>query len=212
MAEHLDRSFVQNTTEDEDNTKMIATPEPTEQRRGKGGRGRASQAHDSQGASSIGKIRHLKKEDGEPLWRKDIQFDLLKAIFDNEQKVFTNSWEPDQIGKQTFADLYIDTMSRSSKTSKVLRDKLLSDRAAAKSMAMVCLLVNIGRMNTTLNCTSSSLSPSTTWHSHVEKPADVFILQSFPRCGLNYEPTTRSHRCKPPKIAAPTRHCRMRRG
>lgn len=43
-------------------------------------------------------------------------------------------------------------MARSSKTSKVLRDKLLSDREAAKGMAMVCLLVNVGRMNTTLNC------------------------------------------------------------
>ncbi len=76
----------------------------------------------------------------------------LRAVFNDEQKVFTNSYEPGRIGKQCFADLYIDTMSRSSKTSKVLRDKLLSDREAAKGMAMVCLLVNIGRMNTTLNC------------------------------------------------------------
>lgn len=104
------------------------------------------------GGSLIGKIRHLKKDDGEPLWRKDIQYDFLKAVFDDDRKVFTNSYEAETIGKQCFADLYIDTMSRSSKTSKVLRDKLLSDRDAAKGMAMVCLLVNIGRMNTTLNC------------------------------------------------------------
>jgi Ino eighty subunit 1 len=81
----------------------------------------------------------------------DIQFDFLKAIFDNEMEVFTNSYDPD-LPKQNFADLYIDTMARSTKTSKVLRDKLLSDREAAKGMAMVCLLVNVGRMNTTLNC------------------------------------------------------------
>lgn len=99
----------------------------------------------------IGKIRHLKKEDGEPLWRVDIQFDFLKAIFDDDKKVFTNSYDS-SLPKQTFADLYIDTMARSSKTSKVLRDKLMSDREAAKGMAMVCLLVNVGRMNTTLNC------------------------------------------------------------
>ena len=105
------------------------------------------------------KIRHLKKEDGEPLWRKDIQYDFLKAVFNDEQKKFTNSYEPDNIGKQCFADLYIDTMSRSSKTSKVLRDKLLSDRDAAKGMAMVCLLINIGRMGTTLNCQSPNASP-----------------------------------------------------
>jgi Ino eighty subunit 1 len=96
-------------------------------------------------------VKHLKKDDGEPLWRKDIQYDFLKAVFDNDQKVFTNSYEPEQISKQSFADLYIDTMARSSKTSKILRDKLLTEHEPAKNMAMVCLLVNLGRMNTTLN-------------------------------------------------------------
>jgi Ino eighty subunit 1 len=107
---------------------------------------------------TVGKIRHLKKEDGEPLWRKDIQYDFLRAVFDNDKKVFTNSYDYHLDERQTFADLYIDTMARSSKTSKVLRDKLLSDREAAKSMAMVCLLVNVGRMNTTLNCMYSLCS------------------------------------------------------
>lgn len=131
-----------NATEDEGPSKM-GTPEPGPSRRR---RGLNAGTH-----SAIGKIRHLKKEDGEPLWRVDIQYDFLKAVFDDDRTVFTNSWEPHK-PKQNFADLYIDTMSRSSKTSKVLRDKLLSDREAAKNMAMVCLLVNIGRMNTTLNC------------------------------------------------------------
>lgn len=134
-----------NVTEDEDRSKM-GTPEPGARRRGR---------NNANSQPSIGKVRHLKKDDGEPLWRVDIQHDFLKAVFDNEKAVFTNSWEPNK-PKQCFADLYIDTMSRSSKTSKVLRDKLLSDREAAKGMAMVCLLVNIGRMNTTLNCTSQS--------------------------------------------------------
>jgi Ino eighty subunit 1 len=98
------------------------------------------------------KVRHLKKDDGEPLWRKDIQYDFLKLIFENDNACFTNSYEPDNIGKQTFANLYIDAMARSSKTSKILRDKLLSEHEPAKNMAMVCLLVNLGRMNTTLNC------------------------------------------------------------
>jgi Ino eighty subunit 1 len=98
------------------------------------------------------KVRHLKKDDGEPLWRKDIQYDFLKLVFENDQAVFTNSYEPDNIGKQTFANVYIDAMARSSKTSKILRDKLLSEHEPAKNMAMVCLLVNLGRMNTTLNC------------------------------------------------------------
>lgn len=128
--------------EDEDRSKM-GTPEPGPSRRRRG--------LNANQQNAIGKIRHLKKEDGEPLWRSDIQYEFLKAVFDNGEDVFTNSWEPNK-PKQNFADLYIDTMSRSSKTSKVLRDKLLSDREAAKNMAMVCLLVNIGRMNTTLNC------------------------------------------------------------
>lgn len=137
-----------NVTEDEDRSKM-GTPEPGPARRRRG--------INAGNANAVGKIRHLKKDDGEPLWRVDIQYDFLKAVFDDPSLVFTNSWETHK-PKQNFADLYIDTMSRSSKTSKVLRDKLLSDREAAKNMAMVCLLVNIGRMNTTLNC--EILSPT----------------------------------------------------
>jgi len=70
--------------------------------------------------SSISKIPYLKKRDGEPLWKADVRYDFLKAVFDNEQKVFTNSYEPDS--KQCFADLYINAMSGSSMTSKVLRE------------------------------------------------------------------------------------------
>ncbi|KAI0201323.1 hypothetical protein F4808DRAFT_134476 [Astrocystis sublimbata] len=113
----------------------------------------------------VGKIRHLKKEDGEPLWRRDIQYDFLRAVFDNDTRVFTNSYEPGNSEKQSFADLYIDTMARSSKTSKVLRDKLLSDREAAKGMAMVCLLVNVGRMNTTLNFFPEMRAQLRTYHA-----------------------------------------------
>ncbi|KAI0503297.1 hypothetical protein F5B22DRAFT_652210 [Xylaria bambusicola] len=115
--------------------------------------------------SVVGKIRHLKKEDGEPLWRRDIQYDFLRAVFDDETKVFTNSYELGNSEKQSFADLYIDTMARSSKTSKVLRDKLLSDREAAKGMAMVCLLVNVGRMNTTLNFFPEMRAQLRTYHA-----------------------------------------------
>lgn len=96
------------------------------------------------------KIRHLKKDDGVPLWRRDIQFAFLRAVFEDTTPVFT--LVSDCTPGHTFADIYIDAMARSSKTSKVLKDKLLTDRAAALNMAMVCLLVNVGRMNTTLNC------------------------------------------------------------
>jgi Ino eighty subunit 1 len=101
------------------------------------------------------KIRHLKKEDGIPLWRKDIQHQFLKLVFEDKTPVFTRLSD----GRKglDFADIYIDAMARSSKTSKILKDKLQSDKQAAISMAMVCLLVNFGRMNTTLNCRSPCL-------------------------------------------------------
>ncbi|KAI9648478.1 hypothetical protein NHQ30_003112 [Ciborinia camelliae] len=110
------------------------------------------------------KVRHLKKDDGEPLWRKDIQYDFLKLIFEDKNAVFTNSYD-DSMPKQTFADLYIDAMARSSKTSKILRDKLLSEHEPAKNMAMVCLLVNLGRMNTTLNFFPEMRAQLRTYHA-----------------------------------------------
>ncbi|KAK4188221.1 hypothetical protein QBC35DRAFT_210264 [Podospora australis] len=158
---HIEKSFMTAVTDDDDTKMAMATPEPTEKQPRVKKRNR-----DENGAGNqvIGKVRHLKKEDGEPLWRKDIQYDFLKAVFDNEQKVFTNSYDH-SLPKQCFADLYIDTMSQSSKTSKVLRDKLRSDRDAAKGMAMVCLLVNIGRMNTTLNFFPEMRAQLRTYHA-----------------------------------------------
>lgn len=96
------------------------------------------------------KIRHLKKEDGIPLWRKDIQLRFLECVFEDDTPVFTKAY--DGTTGHTFADIYVDAMARSSKTSKILKEKLLADRGAAMHMAKVCLLVNVGRMNTTLNC------------------------------------------------------------
>ena len=96
------------------------------------------------------RIRYLKKEDGHPLWRKDIQYLFLRMVFEDENKVFTRM--SDGSTGHTFADIYIDAMAKSSKTSQILKDKLLSDRDSALQMAMICLLVNVGRMNTTLNC------------------------------------------------------------
>lgn len=96
------------------------------------------------------KIKHLKKIDGIPLWRRDIQYEFLKAVFENTIPAFTNSYTQEK--GQTFSDVYVDAMARSSKTSKILRDKLMSEKSNALNMAMVCLLVNVGRMNTTLNC------------------------------------------------------------
>ncbi|KAJ5542485.1 hypothetical protein N7535_004906 [Penicillium sp. DV-2018c] len=109
------------------------------------------------------KIRHLKKEDGIPLWRKDIQYQFLKLVFEDKTPVFTRY--PDGQKGMDFADLYIDAMARSSKTSKILKDKLQNDKPAAINMAMVCLLVNFGRMNTTLNFFPEMRAQLRTYHS-----------------------------------------------
>lgn len=98
------------------------------------------------------KIRHLKKEDGIPLWRKDIQFAFLRAVFEDPTPAFHSA--SDGTPGHTFAEIYVDAMVRSSKTSKILKEKLATDQSAAMNMAMICLLVNVGRMNTTLNCGS----------------------------------------------------------
>ncbi|KAF1965763.1 ino eighty subunit 1 [Bimuria novae-zelandiae CBS 107.79] len=108
------------------------------------------------------KIRHLKKDDGIPLWRKDIQYDFLRYVFDDEQKVFSKM---DGDKGFTFADIYLDAMAKSSKCSKILKDKLLTERPAAVNMAMVCLLVNVGRMNTTLNFFPEMRAQLRTYHS-----------------------------------------------
>ncbi|UKZ83441.1 hypothetical protein TrVFT333_011250 [Trichoderma virens FT-333] len=157
------KSFASRPEVDDEDT-IIATPsEAAEKPARSKGKGKDKEK-DKDAQPQIGKIRHLKKEDGEPLWRKDIQYDFLRAVFDNEQKVFTNSYDS-ELEKQCFADLYIDTMARSSKTSKVLRDKLMNDREAAKGMAMVCLLVNMGRMNTTLNFFPEMRAQLRTYHA-----------------------------------------------
>ncbi|KAF2221380.1 hypothetical protein BDZ85DRAFT_320573 [Elsinoe ampelina] len=109
------------------------------------------------------KIRHLKKEDGVPLWRKDIQFEFLHAIFEDQQKVFTRVSDGEY--GHSFAEVYIDTLAQSSKTSKILKEKLVQDHASAITMAMVCLLVNVGRMNTTLNFFPEMRAQLRTYHS-----------------------------------------------
>lgn len=84
------------------------------------------------------------------MWRSDIQHEFLRIIFEDSKPVFTKYSD----GKPncTFCEIYVDAMARSGKTSKVLKEKMMADHKGAMSMAMICLLVNIGRMNTTLNC------------------------------------------------------------
>jgi len=130
------------------------------------------------------KIRHIKKPDGTPLWRKEIQFEFLRTVIEDTQPVFTRISD----GKThcTFVDIYVDCMARSSKTSKILKDRLQVDRQAAQNMAMICLLVNVGRMNTTLNFFPEMRAQLRTYHSIPSLQAyksqrDYKSLQDAPR-------------------------------
>ncbi|KAF8649902.1 hypothetical protein AX16_005661 [Volvariella volvacea WC 439] len=91
----------------------------------------------------------IKREDGDALTRRDIQYDLLNYIFSNDQKVFTSPL-PGKTAKVNFSELYISALKSSSKCSKVLKDKMTETPAFALELAKLSLLTNVGRINTTM--------------------------------------------------------------
>lgn len=100
----------------------------------------------------------LKRGDGEPLTRVDIQYDVLHAIFTDAHAVFTDPYAATEEGsKLTFRELYTKAIVHSPKATKALRDKMLETPAFAADFAMLALLVNVGRVNTTMSCASVSL-------------------------------------------------------
>lgn len=107
--------------------------------------------------TTIPKSRHLKKLDGEPFWRRDIQYDFLYNLFQDDTKCFTNYFDMLDVpginngDKLLFSELYIRTIAELSKCLRVLKERLLRDHAMGMLVAMVTLLVNAGRMNTTIN-------------------------------------------------------------
>lgn len=126
----------------------------------------------------------LKKSDGEPLDRSDIQFDFLQSLFSNSVRAFSSPL--DRECKLTFAELYIDTIAKSSKCSKILRERFHSDHAMAAAVAKVCLLVNVGRLNTTINFVPDYKLTVRTFHSipslqYVSETEKPIQLQDTPR-------------------------------
>ncbi|EGW33207.1 uncharacterized protein SPAPADRAFT_55120 [Spathaspora passalidarum NRRL Y-27907] len=124
------------------------------------------------------RFKHLKKADGEPFWRKDISHDFLKYLFDDETACFTNSFPECNISnanndpKISFSDLYVRSLVESTKCSRVLKERLIKDKEMGKSVAKVCLLVNAGRMNTTINFVPEMRSSLRTYHSIPSLQAD----------------------------------------
>ncbi|OLL25475.1 Ino eighty subunit 1 [Neolecta irregularis DAH-3] len=128
------------------------------------------------------KIPHLKKPDGEPLYRKDVQFDFLSYIFSDQHAAFTSPFTHEKL---TFLQLYMESFRSSAKCSKVLRDRIAIDERAAKSIAMVSLLVNVGRINTTLTFFYEMRAALRTYHPipclQLMFPQDRKNLQDAPR-------------------------------
>jgi hypothetical protein len=99
---------------------------------------------------STHRFAQLAKDNGIPMWRKDIHHDLLRAIFENEIRAFTRS--RDRSKDHTFADIYIDILAQSSKIGNGLQVLLLTDRKIAVDFGMIALLINIGRVGENVSC------------------------------------------------------------
>lgn len=92
----------------------------------------------------------IKGNDGEPLLRKTIQYDFLQALFNDTTQCFTEPTLPAPNNKVTFNTLYRKALLASSKMTGSQRIKMEQFPEFGLVMAQVCLLVNIGRINTTL--------------------------------------------------------------
>lgn len=134
--------------------------------------------------------RHLKKQDGDFFTRNDIQYQFLHNLLSDTRQIFYNDFQdvfPIStqastdivnvtntnynarlfVGNKllTFSQLYVLTIASSKKCSKILRDKLLFDNQVALSTCMLSLLVNMGKLNTTVNFFLEMTSQLRTFHS-----------------------------------------------
>ena len=101
----------------------------------------------------------LKPPDGAPLLRRVLQWDALETIFTSYEPRFTPPSYPDETTPLfpperdwSFAELYLDCIANSSKANRNLKDKMGESTAFAVNFAKLCLLINVGRINTTLAC------------------------------------------------------------
>lgn len=86
------------------------------------------------------------------LSRRDIQYDLLRCIFDDRTRVFTPQIPGSSTEKVTFSDLYVNALFHSPKCSKILREKMRETPEFALEFCKIALLANVGRINTTMAC------------------------------------------------------------
>src|ERR1700742_264478 len=121
----------------------------------------------------------LKRADGEPLTRADLQYDVLYNIFKDTHNVFTAPYPADNTApaKLCFRELYLKTILHSPKATKVLTDKMNESALFAEDFGMLALLVNVGRVNTTMSCkfvTGIQMSEDIHAHSSLSRDEDDY--------------------------------------
>ncbi|GAA6061390.1 hypothetical protein JCM10212_000650 [Sporobolomyces blumeae] len=96
----------------------------------------------------------IKKLDSEPLLRQDIQWQVLDSIFADRSFRFTAPVDqhspPSPPIYLNFDQLYLEAILSSIKTTANTRQKLIANPEFAINYCKLCLLVNVGRVNTTL--------------------------------------------------------------
>ncbi|EJC98698.1 uncharacterized protein FOMMEDRAFT_149067 [Fomitiporia mediterranea MF3/22] len=106
----------------------------------------------------------LKRADGQPLTRHDLQYDVLSYIFNDENAVFTDPFSSPPGEKVTFRDLYVSAIVRAPKTARSVRDKIAESSAFATDFAMLSLLANVGRVNTSMAFFPETRTALRTYH------------------------------------------------
>lgn len=96
------------------------------------------------------------RDTAEPFFRWDIQWAVLDAIFQDRTFQFTapvdQNAPPTEPIYLNFDQLYLEAILSSTKTTQHLRQKLIEDAQFALNFCKLCLLINVGRLNTTLAC------------------------------------------------------------
>ncbi|GAA5993712.1 hypothetical protein JCM10908_001341 [Rhodotorula pacifica] len=96
----------------------------------------------------------IKKLDAEPLLRQDIQWQVLDHIFADRSFRFTapvdSKSPPAPPIYVNFDQLFLEAILSSLKTTQNVRSKLIANPEFAMNYCKICLLINVGRFNTTL--------------------------------------------------------------
>ncbi|ETW87466.1 hypothetical protein HETIRDRAFT_457033 [Heterobasidion irregulare TC 32-1] len=135
------------------------------------------------------KLFAIKHDEAQPLTRRDIQYDLLHAIFSNPLRAFTDPHAPAPAPslaapapqKVSFRDLYVRALLQSPRCSRALREKMQDSPEFATDFAKIALLANVGRVNTTMTFLPEMRTSLRTYHPVPSLQKTDGNLQDAPR-------------------------------